>query len=290
MGSSHTKADPVISDTGELMPAGNCTLVFKDGIIRIIDEAQTINVSARATSNAVILVEFHDEIIAAFTLSSDCGLLVTHLNERGGSIPIRYKGKEVALLCLPDDQPFSGFISVNAVKQGQSVQTGKVLVNNLDQPRIFVPESLMVMYQHLRNKEKTGKSPISKYTYAEHELTRERFYPKKNIGNMFRLFDSNEAMHWLEKVKNFTPVEVSLQREFVFGKKEKCTILYPKQQMEYVALWCKSLGFNERPQFEEGEEEAESTDVSTEEDSDVTNSQDSGAEGAASLAYQQKIA
>lgn len=79
----------------------------------------------------------------------------------------------------------------------------------------------MIMYQHLRNKEKVGKSPITKYTYADHELTRANFYPKRNIGYMHRLFDSNEAMHWLEKFKNYTPVEAALQREFVFGKKEK---------------------------------------------------------------------
>lgn len=94
----------------------------------------------------------------------------------------------------------------------------------MEQPRIFVPEALMVMYQHLRNKEKSGQLPITKYTFAEHELNRKNFYPKKNIGNMCRLFDCTEAMRWLEKVKNYTPVEAALQKEFVFGKKKKCVI------------------------------------------------------------------
>lgn len=272
------------SEAGEPMQAENCSLVFKDGIIQISDESQTIIVSARAASNAALLIEFRNKIIAAFTLSSDCGLLVTHLNEPGGFIPTRFRSNAVALLMLPDDQPFLGFISVNPTMPGQSVKSGKVCVNDLEQPRIFVPENLMVMYQHLRNKEKAGKLPVTKHTFAEHELTRANQYPKKNIGNMYRIFNTGEAMRWLEKVKNHTPVEAALQREFVFGKKDKCAISFPKQQMEYVSSWCKTLGFIERPQFDEGEEMSESTQGS---DTDDTNSQDE--EGAASLPNVEKI-
>lgn len=78
-------------------------------------------------------------------------------------------------------------------------------MKDMQKPRIFVPESLMVMYQHLRNKEKAGKIPLTKHTYSDHELTRGMVYPNKNIGNMCRIFDYNEAMHWLEKAKNHTP-------------------------------------------------------------------------------------
>lgn len=80
---------------------------------------------------------------------------------------------------LPDDQPFSGFISVNPVKKGQSTQSGKIMVNDLENPRMFVPDALMIIYQHLRSQEKAGKLPITKHTYADHELTRAIFYPKK---------------------------------------------------------------------------------------------------------------
>lgn len=76
----------------------------------------------------------------------------------------------------------------------------------------------------------------------------------------------------VRECQEYTPVEAALQREFVFGKKTKCVISYPMQQMDYVSSWCKSLGLVERPQFGEDEEVSQSTAVS---DSDTTNSQDS---------------
>lgn len=282
---AHTGPIKTYSESGEPLPAKNVSMVFKDGTIQLCDEAQTVNVCAHASSNAVILLQFREKVIAAFALSSDCGLLIKHLDERGGQIPNQYRNKAVALLMLPDDQPFSGYVSVNPVKQDQIIRSGKVMINDLEKPRLFVPETLMVMYQHLRNKEKAGKIPLSKYTYAEHELTREMVYPKKNIGNMCRMFNSTEAMQWLEKVKNNTPVEMALRKSFVFEKNDKCVVTYPAQQTDYVSTWCKTLGFSERPQFAEGEDVGESEE---EPDSDDTNSQNSNEGGAASIAYQQK--
>lgn len=269
---AHTGPMKTYSSTGEPMEAKNCKFVFKDGVIEFADEAQMVIVSAHPKSSAVVLFEFRQKVIAAFTLSSDCGLLVKHLDERGGGIPNSYRSTAVALLILPDDQPFDGYISVNPVKKDHMITSGKVLVNDMENPRMFVPEPLMVMYQHLRNKEKAGAVPLTKYTYADHELTRQMTYPKKNVGNMCRWFDSNEAMRWLGKVKNYTPVEKALQNAFVFGKNDKCVIKYPKQQMEYVTSWCKSLGLKERAQFEEGEE-MDQSDAETV--SDATNSEDS---------------
>lgn len=106
---AHTGPIKTYRDTGEPLEAENLDLVFKDGVIQMTDKAQTINVCAHASSSAVILVEFRECIIAAFKLSSDCGLLVKHLNERGDHIPDEYRKTAVALLLLPDDGPFSGF-------------------------------------------------------------------------------------------------------------------------------------------------------------------------------------
>lgn len=95
-GSSLSRIMVLSKDIAEPMQVEDCSLAFKERIIQISDGAQNINVSAHATSSAVILIEFHEKVIAALALSSDCGLLVTHLNERGGHIPTRYKNKAVS--------------------------------------------------------------------------------------------------------------------------------------------------------------------------------------------------
>lgn len=295
---SYTGPFQFYSETGEVSQPGNVSLGFSDGTLHFTDAMETMVVSAHQDSRAVFLIEFGAKMVGAFMLSKDRGLLIKHLNERSGLIPIAYKNRAVALIVLPSDKPFTGYIRVKSVQNDQSDQSGAVRINDIANPRIHVPEALMVMYQHLRNVERTGKRPLNKYTFAEHELPSfTNRYPHKNIGKTCRLFNANEAMKWLEKAKNYTPVEEALQREFVLGQKNVCVISFPKQQEEYVKIWCKQLGFNERALFDEGESfDTPDSDV----ESCETNSQNSCDESfgskqamkarAASLAWQKTAA
>ncbi|XP_055307977.1 uncharacterized protein LOC129572087 [Sitodiplosis mosellana] len=263
------------SDTGETIEPGDATMIFSDGTLQFVDNMETVIVCATKQSKAVVLVEFRDKIVAAFMLSSDRGMLVKHLNERGGYIPIGYKNTAIALLVLPGDQPFIGQIRVKSMGEGENDQTGQIRIGDMHNPRIYVPETMMVMYQHLRNEEKTGKRPVNKYTFAQHELSLQtNKYPMKNIGKLGRIFSEQEAMKWLEKATNFTPIEKSLQAEFVLGGKNVCAIFYPKQQCEYVQAMCKSLGFSEKPQFDENETFELSSSSATDGETIETNSED----------------
>lgn len=62
--------------------------VFNEGIINFKDEMETVMMSAHKDSRAVILIQFRETIVAAFSLSKDRGLLINHLKEKGGVIPI----------------------------------------------------------------------------------------------------------------------------------------------------------------------------------------------------------
>lgn len=282
---AHTCKFKYYTETGEMREVPD-NLVFNDGTLRFMDSRETMIVSATNDCRAVFLIEFHDIIVAAFKLSKDRGLLIKHLKEKGGQIPIAYKNFAVGLIVLSGNAPFVGHIRVNSLQEGHMDQKGTVRINYMaNGPRIQVPESLMIMYQHLRNVEKAGIRPVNKHTFAEHEISSStNRYPYKDIGKMCRVFTENEAMQWLEKAKNLTPVELALQKEFVFGQKSKCIISFPKQLEDYVKIWCKQLGFIERALFDEGEE-IESSSGSD----DETNSQDSGEPtGAASLAWQDR--
>lgn len=222
------------SEMGELMRPEQDLFVFEGGTLKFSDDCEAITVSACKQSKAVVLFEIRDKIIAAFCLSDDRGLLVKHLNAPSGNIPRDYMNNAVAVLVLPDREPFRGFIQVKSVKEGYYETAGPVCVRDLQQPRIHVPAQLLLMYQHLRNQEKSGERPINKHTFEDHENTG-RF---KDIGTASRMFSANEAMQWLEKSKNHTAVEAALQKEFVFGTKTDAVITYPKQLMSYVSTFC----------------------------------------------------
>lgn len=171
------------------------------------------------------------------------------------------------------------------MQKGQTVRCGAVHINDLDAPRMYVPESLMVMYQHLRNQEKAGVRTINKHTFAEFDLPKQG--PQKDFGRLCRMFSATEAMRWLEKSQNHTQVEAALQKEFVFGNKQNCLIFYPNQMKDYVSIWCKNLNSAERPQCTESEvEEISSSEYDS--DTDRTNSQEDETEGAASMTWQQE--
>lgn len=275
----------IFSDIGELISPQHTMFVFGDGILHFTDDNQSITVHAEEQSKAVFLLEVRDKIIAAIALSDDKGALVKHLDEKAGRIPIRYKDTAVVILVLPDHAPFSGFISVVPMQTGQTVRCGSVHIKDLDAPRMFVPEALTVMYQHLRNQEMAGIRSINKHTFAEYDLPKQG--PQKEVDQLCRLFSANEAMRWLEKSKNHTQIEAALQREFVFGHKERCLIYYPKQMKDYVSVWCKTLNFLERPQCTKSDFE-EMSSSENEVDTDQTNSQEEDDEdGAASMAMQQ---
>lgn len=138
---SHKGSMMLYSDAGEVIQPGDTTMVFSDGILQFKDGMETVFVSANKASKATILVEFHQKIVAVFMLSKDRGLLIKHLNEKGGHIPIAYKSSAVALLVLPDDEPFVGHIRVKALKDDQVDQSGSVRINSLENPRIHVPQA-----------------------------------------------------------------------------------------------------------------------------------------------------
>lgn len=266
---SYTGQMKLYSETGELLTARNGSMVFTDGIINISDNGETITVAAKTDSSAVFAFEIADKIIAAFSLSCDRGLLVKHLDEHGGRIPLQYKDSLVALFVLPN-KPFRGSIRVKPMTGEQKEISGPITVNNREKPRMFVPEPILMMYQHIRNEEKSGKRPLTKHTFSYHENP-QRF---NDVGHFKRMFTATEAMIWLEKAKNRTEVEIALQREFTFGTKQKAIITFPKYLSEYVRVWCKNLGFVSRPPIDVDEEyDSDTTSISN--SSGPSNSQDS---------------
>lgn len=275
---SHTGPIMLYSESGEIVQPNDKEMVFSDGLLQFSDEMQTIIVKAHKRSKAVFLLEFRKIIVAALCLSNDRGLLIKHLNEPGGRLPIAYKNTTVALLVLPEKEPFAGYIRVKSLQDSVADQNGAVHIKNLENPRIFVPEGLMMMYVHLRNEERAGKRPLNRFTFAEHELSPHTSrYRQKDIGKLARFFTANEALRWLEFTRNRTPIEAALQTEFVLGKKNLCAIQYPKQLQEYVTTMCNSLKLDPRPQF--GADEV--FDVSSDDDEDdngTTNSEDSSDE------------
>lgn len=271
---SHNGAIALYSESGEIQQTGNFSFGFTDGIMHFVDDSTTVIVTAHKDSRAVFLVEIGEKIIAALQLSKDRGLLIKHLNERASLIPIAYKNTAVALLVLPKDQPFEGYIRVKSVQSGKVDQSGPVRINDIANPRIYVPESMILMYQHLRNVEKAGKRPVNRHTFAEHEFTTfSNRYPHNDIGKGYRMFTADEAYKWLEKSKNRTPVEEALQREFVLSSKQASVIAFPKQQLEYVKVWCRELGFAQRPICDVGDLNV--SDVSSDDSSSPTNSENS---------------
>lgn len=286
--SSHKGPFSLYSEKGEIREPDNRSYVFNEGIINFKDEMETVMLSAHKDSRAVILIQFRETIVAAFSLSKDRGLLIKHLKEKGGVIPIAYKNSAVALLVLPSNEPFEGQIRVKSMQDGQMDQSGVVRICDMANPRIHVPESMLIMYQHLRNEEKIGKRILNKHTFGEHEVS--KLHRQKNIGNLSRFFTANEAMVWLEQCKNFTPVERALQTEYVFGSNKSCVISFPKQQQDYVKILCKRYGFIERALFDENEA-VPSSDSDSGSTSTETNSQSSGEtkHGAMSLNLQQAM-
>lgn len=265
----------IYKETGEVMDANNSTFTFGDGTLQFSDSNNVVKVHALRQSKAVILIEIGDTMIAAFNLSPDRGLLVKHLTERGGCIPRQYRDIAIAILVLPAHESFAGYISADQLGTNTS---GPVYVKNLLNPRIFVPEPLLIMYQHLRNAEHVGLLPRNKHTFEQFERT----HRMKNIGNACRVFTAAEAMQWLEKSMNRTTVETKLQEKFVFGKSERCVITYPKQLTEYVRGMCRVLNFIERPQFDE-EEELSSSDCSSSDNSQDSSKQNNGSKRAVTM-------
>lgn len=254
-------------ENGEITAADDSTYTFGEGTLQFTDSGSMVTVHAHGHSKSVFLMEICGKIVAAFILSRDRGLLVKHLNEEGGSLPIAFRDIAVIILMLPDKGPFSGFVS--ATHRGTNV-SGPVYVKDLQSPRMFVPENLLIMYQHLRNAEQKGSVPWNKHTFERFDKSGTIQF--KQIGNACRIFTVDEAMKWLEKSKKHTPIEDALRQKFSFEANEKSIITYPKQYMEYVNNMSKLLSFAERPQFDEGEvvDDDPASDCS-----DRTNSQDS---------------
>lgn len=136
------------TERGETIDASGKTYWFVDGCIRITKEGRRITFySHYLHSEASLLIQAGEIVVAEFRLSHDLEVLVKHHRERGSQIPAATRNTAVAMIVWPETK--RGW--AKAILEGfPSGRSGVVEIIDDYRPRLVAPEQFCVMFTHRR--------------------------------------------------------------------------------------------------------------------------------------------